>query len=391
MKKRLPILLLLAAAGGGYWYWTKQQAKANEHHILVSGNLELTQVDMSFKTAGRIVELAVREGDWVKKGQLIARLDAAQLDHQRARDEAAVSTAQSQYEQLQTSIEYQQATIDSDIATRRAEVAQAQAKVDDLLAGSRQQEIAQAQAAVTDAHAWNDVAKSDWDRAQTLYSREDISKAQFDQARSKTESTAALLRQAEERLALVKEGPRKEEVAAARAAVARAQAAVATAEANRIELRRKQQELTGRSAEIARNRALVGMTEAQIADTTIVAPIDGVILLKAAESGEVVAAGTTIVSIGDLDHPWLRAYISETDIGRIQLGGKALLTTDASDKKDKKYEGRISFIASEAEFTPKQIQTKEERVKLVYRIKIDVDNKEHELKNNMPVDAEIAL
>jgi len=112
-------------------------------------------------------------------------------------------------------------------------------------------------------------------------------------------------------------------------------------------------------------------------------------LVKAAEMGEVVAAGTTIVSIGDLDHPWLRAYINETDLGRVHLGGTVSLSTDSFPAK--KYEGKISFIASEAEFTPKQIQTKEERVKLVYRIKIDVANAEHELKNNMPVDAEIVL
>lgn len=389
MKKRLPILLLVVLAGGGYWYWSRQQAQANANRILVSGNLELTQVDMSFKTPGRIVELNVREGDWVKKGQVIARLDDAQLAQQRERDLASVSGAESAYQQLQTSIEYQQATIESDIAARRAEVAQAQARLDDLLAGSRQQEIAQAQAAVIDAKAWNDVAKSDWERAQTLYSREDISTSQYDQARTKVDSTAALLRQAEERLALVKEGPRKEEIAAARAAVARSQAAVATAEANRIELKRKQQELTSRRAEIARNRAQVGMTEVQISDTTIVSPIDGVVLLKAVEAGEVVAAGTTIVSIGDLDHPWLRAYINETYLGRIHLGGTVSLSTDSFPNK--RYEGRISFIASEAEFTPKQIQTKEERVKMVYRIKIEVDNKEHELKNNMPVDAEIVL
>jgi HlyD family secretion protein len=131
------------------------------------------------------------------------------------------------------------------------------------------------------------------------------------------------------------------------------------------------------------------MTEAQLNDTTIVAPIDGVIMVKAAENGEVVAAGTTIVSIGDLDHPWLRAYINETDLGRIHLGQSVSLGTDSFPNK--KYEGKISFIASEAEFTPKQIQTKEERVKLVYRVKIEVANTEHELKNNMPVDAEIVL
>ena len=131
------------------------------------------------------------------------------------------------------------------------------------------------------------------------------------------------------------------------------------------------------------------MTQTQIADTTIVAPIDGVVLVKSAEAGEVIAAGTTIVSLGDLDHPWLRAYINETDLGRIKLGGKVKLSTDSFPGKT--YEGHISFISSEAEFTPKQIQTKEERVKLVYRIKIDVDNPQHELKNNMPVDAEILL
>ena len=390
MKKRLPILLVLAAVGGGgYWYWNQQQIAANANRLQISGNLELTQVDLSFKTAGRVIELNVREGEWVKKGQVIAKLDAAQLEQQRNRDSAAVSGAESQYQQLQTSIEYQKATIDSDVALRRAELAQAQARLDDLLAGSRSQEIAGAQSAVTDAKAWNDVAKAEWERAQTLYSREDISTSQRDQAKTKVDSTAALLRQAEQKLALVQEGPRKEEIVAARAAVARAQAAIATAEANRIEVKRKQEELTGRQAEISRNRALVGMTDAQLADTTIVAPIDGVILLKAAEAGEVVAAGTTIVTIGDLDHPWLRAYVNETDLGRVHLGGAVSLSTDSY--KGKKYEGRISFIASEAEFTPKQIQTKEERVKLVYRLKIEVDNTAHELKNNMPVDAEITL
>ena len=391
MKRRrvVLILLVLAAAGGGAWYWYSDARNHNPNVIPVSGNLELTQVDLSFKTAGRMTELAVREGDFVKKGDLIAKLDSAQLEQQLLRDQAAVASAQSSLQQLQTTIEYQAATIDSDISTRRAELAQMQAHLDELLAGSRPQEVQQAQSAVADAKASNDLAKSDWDRAQTLFSREDISKSQFDQARAKLDSTAAQLRQAQDHFALVQEGPRKEEIAGARAQVARAQAAVQTAEANRIELRRKQEELSARRSEIDRTRAQVGMTQTQIADSTIVAPIDGVVLVKSAEAGEVIAAGTTIVSLGDIAHPWLRAYINETDLGRIKLGGKVQLSTDSF--KGKTYEGRISFISSEAEFTPKQIQTKEERVKLVYRIKIDVDNPHQELKNNMPVDGEILL
>lgn len=390
MKKRRVVLILLvvAAAAGGAWYWYSDRMNAT-NNIQVSGNLELTQVDLSFKTAGRMTELAVREGDFVKKGDLIAKLDSAQLEQQLLRDQAAVASAQSALQQLQTTIEYQAATIDSDISTRRAELAQMQAHLDELLAGSRPQEIQQAQSAVADAKAWNDQAKSDWERAQTLFSREDISKSQFDQARAKLDSTAAQLRQAQDRLALVQEGPRKEDIAGARAQVARAQAAVQTAEANRIELRRKQEELTARRSEIDRTRAQVGMTQTQIADSTIIAPIDGVVLVKSAEAGEVLAAGTTIVSLGDIAHPWLRAYINETDLGRIKLGGKVKLSTDSFPGKT--YDGRISFISSEAEFTPKQIQTKEERVKLVYRIKIDVDNPHQELKNNMPVDGEILL
>ena len=390
MKRRrvVLILLVLAAAGAGAWYWFDGRMKAT-NNIQVSGNLELTQVDLSFKTAGRMTELAVREGDFVKQGQLIAKLDSAQLEQQLLRDQAAVASAQSSLQQLQTSIEYQAATIDSDITARHADLAQAQAKLDALVAGSRPQEIQQAQSGVADAKASNDLARSDWERAQMLFSREDISKSQYDEARAKLDSTAAQLRQAQEHLGLVQEGPRKEDIAGARAQVAQAAAAVQTAEANRIDLRRKEQQLVEQKAEIERARAQVGITQTQIADATIVAPIDGVVLVKSAEAGEVLAAGTTIVSLGDIAHPWLRAYINETDLGRIKLGGKVKLSTDSFP--DKTYDGRISFISSEAEFTPKQIQTKEERVKLVYRIKIDVDNPRQELKNNMPVDGEILL
>jgi HlyD family secretion protein len=103
----------------------------------------------------------------------------------------------------------------------------------------------------------------------------------------------------------------------------------------------------------------------------------------------VISSGTTVMTIGDMDRPWVRGYITEPDLGRVKLGTRVQVTTDSFPGKI--YDGRISFIASNAEFTPKHIQTSEERVKLVYRIKIDVDNAAHELKLNMPVDATILL
>jgi HlyD family secretion protein len=388
MKKSIIIILLIAAVGGGAWWWhTHSGGDANR--ILVSGNLEMTLVDMSFKTAGRMIERTVNEGDSVKKGQLIARLDQAQLQRQRQRDGAIVFSADSSYKQLQTSIEFQKATLESDVAARRAELGQAQAKLDAMLNGSRKQDVQQSEAGVADAKAQLEFARQDWARAETLYKNEDISTQQYDQYRTKFDSAKAILRQAEEKLSMVKEGPRQEDIAGGRADVARAQAAVRTAEANRLELLRKEQELEARKAEIERSKAQEQISESQIDDTSVYAPIDGVVLMKSAEVGEVVAAGTTVLTLADLDHPWLRAYINETDLGRVKLGQKVKLTTDSYPGKI--YEGRVTFISSEAEFTPKQIQTKEERVKLVYRIKIDVDNQSHELKNNMPVDAEIVL
>src|SRR6516164_11322124 len=119
MKKRIFLILILAALGAGAWMWRTGVFARDGSRILVSGNLELTEVDLSFKVAGKLTELNVREGDWVKKGDVIARLDAAQLMQQLARDEAAVVNAQSQYQQLQTSIEYQRATLESDVAVRR--------------------------------------------------------------------------------------------------------------------------------------------------------------------------------------------------------------------------------------------------------------------------------
>ena len=387
--KIIVIILLVAILGVGGFLWYTGAFAHKTNSILVSGNLELTQVDLSFKTAGRLVERRVDEGNWVKQGDLIARIDPVELQRQTVRDKAMIIGAKSNYDQLVTAIEFQKSTLESDIAARQAELNQAQAKLDTLLNGSRQQEIQQSAAAVTDAKAQLEFARLDWDRSQTLFKNDDISKQQYDQARTKFESATAMLRQAEEKDSMVREGPRKEDIAGARADVARAQAAVKTAEANRLEVKRQEQELGERQSEIQRTEAQAGISQKQLSDTEIYTPIDGVVLVKAAEPGEVLAAGTTVVTIGDLDHPWLRAYINETDLGRVKLGQKVKLTTDSFPNKV--YWGTVSYIASEAEFTPKQIQTKEERVKLVYRIKIEVDNKEHELKNNMPVDAEILL
>ncbi len=389
MKKIIPIVIVLIALTAAGLWWAGKFRTDDPNVLKVSGNIELTQVDVSFKIAGKLVERAVDEGATVKKGMLIARLDRDLNERQKQRDEAGADSAQTQMVQMNTSVQLQRATLEADIELRKAEIAQAQAHLDELLAGSRRQEITQSQAMVTDARSQQDQASRDWERAQTLYKNEDISTSQYDQFRARFQSAGALLKQAEEKSAMVLEGPRKEEIASARAQLARSQAALRMSQANRFELKRKEQEINTRRAEIDRANAQVAISNSQLSDTAVYAPIDGVVLSKSAEPGEVLAAGTSVVMIGDLDHPWLRAYVNEKDLGRVKLGGKVKLSTDSYPGKA--YWGTISFIASQAEFTPKQIQTQEERIKLVYRIKIDVANVNRELKSNMPVDAEILL
>lgn len=389
MSKKVIIPVLLVAVAGGALAWRLTHPAADPDIIRLSGNVELTEVDLSFKQSGRLLELAVGEGDDVKPGQLIARMDSNELKQQQAREGAGVESAQSALVQLRSTIAWQTETIGGDIALKKAELAAAESRLLELQNGSRPQEIETSRAFAAEAEVQAAQAQRDWERAQKLYKNDDISTAQFDQFRTKNDAAAATLQRAKQQLKLVQEGPRQEQIQQQRATVDRARAAVRLAEANKLDLKRRQDELAMRQAEISRAKAQAGVVDVQMNDRTLVAPIAGVVMAKSAEMGEVLAAGATVVTLGELDRPWVRGYVSESNLGRVKLGKLVDVSTDSFPGK--KYKGRITFISSEAEFTPKQIQTQEERQKLVYRIKIDVENPNRELKSNMPVDAEISL
>jgi HlyD family secretion protein len=291
--------------------------------------------------------------------------------------------------QTATAIDLQRETLEAQIQQRMAEIRGVEAKLAELEAGFRSEEKEQAQAAVERAKAEADRAQSDFARAEALRKNEDISAADFDQFRMRRDAAQATLKQAQEQHRLVMEGPRKETIALTRAQLDQARAALRLAQAQRLELKRRMEELDTRRADVDARRADLKVIETQLDDSVAVSPIDGVVLAEGAEPGEVIAAGTTVLTIGDLDHPWLRAYIGERDLGRVKIGTKVKVTTDSFPGKV--YAGRVTFISSEAEFTPKQIQTQEERAKLMYRVKIELENPNHELKANMPADAEIVL
>jgi len=251
---------------------------------------------------------------------------------------------------------------DEDLRNRlevaRATLVSAQARLSKLLAGSRPEEIREAEAALHQAKFDLENKEAHYERMKPLFERGVVPKETIDNAEAGFKIAKAAFQRATENYLLVKEGPRKEDIDDARAQVEQA-------------------------------RASVKLNETQLSYTTLFSPISGVVLVRSGEIGEVVNPGTSILTMADIENVWLKAYIPETDLSKVKWGQEVIVTTDLRPKKE--YKGRISFISSQAEFTPKQIQTEKERVTLVYRIKVDISNPDHELKPGMPADGKILL
>src|SRR5260370_9898599 len=248
MKKRiLIIILILAAASAAVWVF-RGVGRPPENRLVVSGNIELTDINIGFKTAGRLVERTVDEGEAVKEGEIVARLDRDQLLAQREREAAGLVSSESQLAQAQTAVELQRASLAADIETRQADLSSMEARFAELKNGARPQEKLDAKAAVDAAASELERSKRDWERAQTLYKNDDISGAEFDQYRNRFENAPAVLKQLQEREALVLAGPRVEQVNAQQGQVARARGALKTAEANAVELKRREEEGAKRRA-----------------------------------------------------------------------------------------------------------------------------------------------
>ena len=196
MKKPIILLVLLAAVGGGVWTWMRRSSADDDKVIRISGNMEMTQVDVAFKTAGRLIELNTDEGQMVKKGMVLARIDKETVERQRTRDMAGVTSAESQLTQLRTLIQWQSESVQRELELRGTEVRTAESKLKDLLAGSRPQEILASRAAVDEAKAQLTQAKKDWERAQVLYKNEDISTAQYDQYQARFNALTSAVKQA---------------------------------------------------------------------------------------------------------------------------------------------------------------------------------------------------
>ena len=369
------VVILLAGGGAAYWFYDVGRAHS-DGQIRVSGNIETTEAEVAFKIAGRVEKRLFDEGEMVKQGQLVAELDTADLQCNVDVRRAEVQTAKAALDELLAGSRRE----DKDAA--KAAWEKAAHALADLEAGSRPQEIAAAEAAVAAADADLRRLEADLRRATALFQRKTISAEEYDAARDARDVAVEKRRQTVEQLSLTREGPRKEQIEQARAALDQAKA-----QYDLVLAGPRQEDIEQGRARLEQARAALKLAETQLSYAKVYAPLTGVVLSKNIEPGEYVAPGTAVVTVGDLVNVWLRGYIEETDLGRVKVGQRAWVTTDTYPGK--KYEGRVSFISSEAEFTPKNVQTPKERVKLVYRIKIDITNPKMELKPGMPADAVI--
>jgi HlyD family secretion protein len=379
------LLAVILAAGVTYYFL---RAGEPENVLKASGTIEATKVDVSFQISGRVSELPVREGQTVKEGELLGRLSPDELNARVDQIQASLDSIISQAAQQEAALDLRRSVVDNQIRQAQSQADAAQMVVERLREGTRPQEIRVAESAVAQAQAEFDRRKADYQRMSGLAEREVISKQEFDAVRAAYLSAETALNAAKERLALAKEGARKEEVAEAEARLRAAQAGVGIAESGRKEVEMQRRALEAAKARERELRAQLDAAKTQLSYAELKSPISGVVLLKNVENGEVVNPGTPVVTVGDIDNLWMNIYIPETQTGAVKLGQAVRVHVDSFPEES--FPGKVTFISSQSEFTPKTIQTEEERVKLVYRVKVSLEPTGQKLKPGMPADAEIA-
>jgi HlyD family secretion protein len=386
------------------------------NYISLSGIVEATQVVLSSKVNARVAGVFVDEGDQVRRGKLLVRLRDVEFREQVAQAEAAVEAAQARLNDALAGARPEE------IRQARAQVEQAEAN----LAGARRsltiaeenfersrQLQAQLQAAETNlrtseaayeqAQALERRASEDYRRAQILYERGAIPASQLDAARAAAESAAAQVQQTREavtgarrtleiaRRQYEERTAERQQLTAARTQYEAAQAQLRAAEARLEEILAgaRPEQIEQLRAQVRQAEAALAQAQTQLENTTAEAPISGTILTRAVEPGELATVGSTLIEMADLSSVELHVYVEEPVYGRLHLGQTAAVTVDSYPNRV--FRGRVTQIAQEAEFTPKEIQTQEERAKLVFEVTITIPNPHGMLKPGMPADAILQL
>jgi HlyD family secretion protein len=360
--------------------------------LQANGRIEGDPVTIASKFSGRVRLLAAREGKMVRQGELIAALDAAQADARVSQMDAGVAEANGALAQANARLGQAKATASATEARIRAAQTALAVSQHEMAIRIRKADtgLGHARAALTQAESAELQARRDRERFQRLSERGDVEARRSEQAelalvgaRSDLTAAKSQVTQAEQELEDAQLGPQRirakeDEIRALEVQISVDQANIAQAEAA----------LTQALANVRHAEALHREALSDRTDLTISAPIDGVVMTRMTEEGEVVAAGSPLLTVVDLDRLYLRVFVPEAQVGKIRLDIAARIYTDAFPGKY--FPATVRYISSRAEFTPREVQTPEERVKLVYAVKLYLDaNPDHCLTPGLPADAVI--
>jgi multidrug resistance efflux pump len=417
VKRLIPVLILAILIGAGVVWWTTQRDAAGSGlaapDITGSGAIEAEIVAITTETGGRIVATHADEGDEVERGDQLVELDTSLLEAKQNQLEAALATARANLAEVSAPPRAE------DVAAAEAEVKQARAArngaytvwremssiVEDPLELKAQIDVARGEVAVLEksveaAEAELKTAEIQRDEAarnqlnDEAMTMSQVAVKQADAARANLAAARAELAGAQSQLALLiamRDKPLTliTQANAAQMVYEQADAGLLVAKANLASVKAGPmgEDVAIAEAQVDQAEAALASVGVQLDKLKLTAPRDGIITDRSANPGELATSGATLMNLGDLDQVTLTVFIPETQIGRVLVGQTARVEVDAY--AGEVFEGAVTFIAPEAEFTPKNVQTEEERVNLVFAVKITLDNPDHRLKPGMPADAEI--
>ena len=323
MRRTIVILLLILVIGavaGLAWWLTQRENSARQ--LVVYGNVDLRQVQLSFNNSERIAAVLVQEGDRVRQGQLVARLDTRRLEPQVAQAEAQAAAQQQVVQRLRN--------------------------------GSRPEEIAQARANVDSAKADAFNARQQYERVKSaaeMSAGRAVRQQDVDSAKAALQVAEAKLVVNQRALELAVIGPRKEDIAQ-------------------------------NEAQLRANEAQLAFLRQQLIDAQLLAPIDAVVRTRVLEPGDMASPQRPVFTLAITDPKWVRAYVSEPDLGKVHPGMAASVAVDSFPNR--RFDGWVGFISPVAEFTPKSVQTEELRTSLVYEVRVFVKDPSDELRLGTP-------
>jgi HlyD family secretion protein len=382
-RRILIVFLVLLVAVGSLVYMGQRRNRAAE--LYYSGTIEAIQSNLAFQVNGRVKNVRADEGQSVAKDQVLAELDPAEFLSERDQARANLTLARETLKEIEAVLALYQAALPAEVERAEAAVTSLEAQRNEMEFGYRVQEVEQARLAFLTAGITLEDARKDKGRFDTLFRNSIVSEKDKENADVRYETALKAYESAEEHYGLLKQGFRQESKASAQAKLAEGRAVIKQARGNLKKIDATAKQVDAARARVQAAAAALELAEIQLRHTRLTSPFQGIITSRNVEPGEVVSPGREVMSISDLSFVDLKVFVNETDIGKVKPGQKVEVKTDTFP--DKAYTGRVAFISPEGEFTPKIIQTRKERVKLVFRVKITLPNPELELKSGMPADA----